>query len=64
MKRYLDYVWPLLGLVAVVLSVKLLYEKLKAEAASDLAVKALLDIDKVIGGETVTRLANTAAITK
>ena len=43
MKRYLDYVWPILGLVAVVLSVKLLYEKLKAEAASDQAVKVLLE---------------------
>ena len=43
MKRYLDYVWPILGLVAVVMSVKLLYEKLKSEAASDLAVKALLE---------------------
>jgi uncharacterized membrane protein YbhN (UPF0104 family) len=43
MKRYLDYVWPIVGLVAVVMSVKLLYEKLKSEAASDLAVKALLE---------------------
>ncbi len=43
MKRYLDYVWPILGLVAVVMSVKLLYEKLKSEASSDLAVKALLE---------------------
>ena len=43
MKRYLDYVWPILGLVAVVWSVKLLYTKLKAEAASDLAVRALLE---------------------
>ncbi len=43
MKRYLDYVWPIIGLVAVVLSVKLLYEKLKAEAASDQAVKLLLE---------------------
>jgi len=43
MKRYLDYVWPIAGLIAVVMSVKLLYEKLKSEAASDLAVKALLE---------------------
>ncbi len=43
MKRILDYVWPLLGLVAVVLSVKLLYEKLRAEAAADPAVRTLLD---------------------
>ena len=43
MKRYLDYVWPLLGLVAVVLSVRLLHEKLKAEAAGDPAVRALLE---------------------
>ena len=42
MKRYLDYFWPLLGLVAVVMSVKLLYEKLKTEAATEQGVKALL----------------------
>jgi uncharacterized membrane protein YbhN (UPF0104 family) len=42
MKRYLDYIWPIVGLVAVVLSVKLLYEKLAAEAASDPAVQSLL----------------------
>lgn len=42
MKRYLDFVWPVLGLVAVVLSVKLLYEKLKSEAASDPLVRAML----------------------
>ena len=32
MKRILDFVWPLLGLLAVIMSVKLLYEKLRAEA--------------------------------
>ncbi len=42
MKRYLEFIWPILGLIAVVMSVKLLYMKLKAEAASDLAVRALL----------------------
>jgi hypothetical protein len=43
MKRILDYVWPLLGLVAVVLSIKLLYEKLRAEAAADPVVRGLLE---------------------
>ena len=42
MKRYLDYLWPALGLLAVVWSVKLLYEKLKSEAAADAPVRALL----------------------
>ena len=32
MKRYLDYIWPIVGLVAVIWSVELLWEKLKAEA--------------------------------
>ncbi|MHB2165847.1 lysylphosphatidylglycerol synthase transmembrane domain-containing protein [Alsobacter sp. R-9] len=44
MKRVLDFFWPLLGLVAVVWSVDLLYKKLKAEAAVDPAVKAALDV--------------------
>jgi hypothetical protein len=43
MKRYLDYIWPIVGLVAVIWSVDLLWEKLKAEAATDEAVKALLE---------------------
>ena len=42
MKRYLDYLWPIIGLVAVVWSVELLWDKLKAEAGSDAAIKALL----------------------
>ncbi|WP_306225176.1 lysylphosphatidylglycerol synthase transmembrane domain-containing protein [Bosea beijingensis] len=43
MKRYLDYLWPIIGLVAVVWSVELLWSKLKAEAGSDAAVEALLE---------------------
>lgn len=43
MKRYLDYLWPLIGLVAVVWSVELLWDKLKAEAGTDAAVQALLE---------------------
>ncbi|MFO1150931.1 MAG: YbhN family protein [Alsobacter sp.] len=43
MKKLMEYVWPVIGLVAVVWSVDLLYKKLKAEAAADQAVKALLD---------------------
>jgi uncharacterized membrane protein YbhN (UPF0104 family) len=42
MKRYLDYLWPIIGLVAVVWSVDLLWEKLKAEAGTDAAIEALL----------------------
>lgn len=43
MKKLMEYVWPLIGLVAVVWSIDLLYKKLKAEAATDPAVKAVLD---------------------
>ena len=43
MKRYLEFIWPVLGLVAVVMSVKLLYMKLKAEAGGDQAVRTLLE---------------------
>ena len=43
MKRILDFFWPAIGLVAVVWSVKLLYEKLAAEAATDEKVRALLE---------------------
>ena len=35
MKRILDFFWPALGLVAVVWSIKLLFEKLETEAATD-----------------------------
>jgi len=42
MKRYLDYFWPLLGLTASLYSVHLLFEKLRAEASTDPAVRALL----------------------
>ena len=63
MKRYLDYFWPLLGLVAVVMSVQLLYEKLKSEAAKDQATRALLatsdlwsSIKIIAGGDPASRL--------
>lgn len=42
MKRYLDYLWPIIGLVAVIWSVELLWDKLKAEAGSDATIEALL----------------------
>jgi uncharacterized membrane protein YbhN (UPF0104 family) len=61
MKRILDFFWPALGLVAVVWSVKLLFEKLELEAGADERVRALLDagglwsdikiIASVIGGK-------------
>lgn len=43
MKRILDFFWPAVGLVAVVWSVKLLYEKLALEAATDEKVRTLLE---------------------
>lgn len=43
MKRYLDYLWPIIGLVAVVWSVDLLWDKLKAEALTNEAVSARLE---------------------
>src|SRR5690242_18630562 len=43
MKRLMEFIWPVIGLVAVVWSVDLLYKKLKAEAAADPAVGALLE---------------------
>jgi uncharacterized membrane protein YbhN (UPF0104 family) len=63
MKRVLDFFWPLLGLVAVVWSVDLLYKKLKAEAAVDPAIRTLLDQGtlwtniKVIAGVIGQKLA-------
>ena len=43
MKRIMDFIWPLVGLAAVVWSIDLLYKKLKMEAGADPAVRALLD---------------------
>jgi hypothetical protein len=43
MKRLLDYVWPVVGLIAVVWSVELLYSKLFAEAATDPQVAKILE---------------------
>jgi uncharacterized membrane protein YbhN (UPF0104 family) len=61
MKRILDFFWPALGFVAVVWSVRLLFQKLEMEAATDDKVRALLDagglwsdirtIATVIGGK-------------
>lgn len=42
-KRIMDVFWPVLGLVAVVWSVRLLYIKLQAEVAVDPAVKTMLE---------------------
>jgi uncharacterized membrane protein YbhN (UPF0104 family) len=41
-KRLKDWFWPLVGLVAVVWAVEMLYRKLKAEAGVDAATKAAL----------------------
>ena len=43
MKRILDFFWPAIGLVAVFWSVKLLYDKLSAEAAVDEKVRVILE---------------------
>ena len=67
MKRVMDYVWPLIGLAAVVLSVRVLYDKLYAEAASDPAVRAVLEAGgfwsdlRAIGGGIGARLADLPA---
>lgn len=42
MKRLKDLFWPIVGLVAVVWSVRLLYLKLQAEVASDPMIKEML----------------------
>ena len=67
MKRILDYFWPVVGLVAVVWSVKLLYDKLKAEAAVDAGIRALLGTGglwndvKLIAGVIGAKLADIPA---
>lgn len=43
MKRFLDFFWPAVGLIAVVMSVRLLYSKLFSEASGDPAVSKILD---------------------
>ena len=43
MKRLLDYVWPVVGLIAVVWSVELLYSKLFVEAATDPQIARILE---------------------
>ncbi len=43
MKRLKDFFWPAVGLVAVSLSLKVLYAKLHAEAATDQATSALIE---------------------
>ena len=43
MKKYLDYLWPLIGLVAVIWSVDLLWDKLKTEALTNEAIAAQLE---------------------
>ena len=48
MKRIMDYVWPLIGLVAVVLSVHALYDKLFAEAATNPQVAAALEAGTIM----------------
>ena len=48
-KRIKDFIWPAIGLIAVVWSVRLLYFKLQSEVATDPAVKALLDAAGVWG---------------
>lgn len=61
MKKIKDFIWPLVGLAAVILSVRALYDKLYAEAASHPEVAQRLDnaewwpslkiIAAVIGGK-------------
>lgn len=61
--RLKDFIWPTIGLAAVIWSVRLLYFKLKAEAATNPLIKASLDegdllhnigtIARVIGAKMV-----------
>lgn len=53
MKRLLDFFWPLVGLVAVVWSVRLLYSKLFAEAATDPRIAKILE-DRNLWGDIST----------
>ncbi len=43
MSRLKDFIWPLIGIAAVIWSVRLLYVKLAAEAGANPAVQSLLD---------------------
>lgn len=43
MKRAKDFFWPVVGLVAVIWSLHVLYQKLRSEAAADAATEALID---------------------
>lgn len=64
MKRLKDFFWPAVGLVAVIWSVELLYGKLRAEVATDPAIKAALEAGglwsdlKVIAGAIGQKLVD------
>jgi uncharacterized membrane protein YbhN (UPF0104 family) len=55
--RLKDYLWPLIGLVAVIWSVRLLYFKLEAEAATNPLIKAALE-----KGDIVSNIATIARV--
>jgi len=63
MKRLKELFWPALGLAAVLWSLKILYEKLRIEAAADAAIGALLEKAgfweslKIIGAQIGHKLA-------
>jgi hypothetical protein len=43
LKRVTDFFWPIIGIVAVVWSLKLLYQKLQGEVAGDPVIRKMLD---------------------
>lgn len=43
LKRGMDFVWPVIGLIAVVWSLELLFRKLQAEVAGDPVIRKMLD---------------------
>ena len=59
MKKLKDYIWPLIGLIAVIWSVHLLYEKLKLEVSNDSnvsdAIKGLIETSGIF--ETIKIIA-------
>jgi hypothetical protein len=63
MKRLKDFFWPIVGLVAVIWSLEVLYKKLYKEAAQDAAVAAalgksgFLESLGIIAGQIGTKLA-------
>lgn len=67
MQKIKGLIWPVVGLAAVIMSVQLLYDKLRAEAAADPRVERLLEMSgfwqsiKIIAGVIGHKLAEIPA---